>query len=85
MRYIESAFWHFLVFFIGAFITIMMMQLFNTALDWYGGNTPDPISFVFAAKAAFIPSLIYGIYGIYNEWDVIRQSKKPPRKRHPHD
>ena len=61
------------------------MQLFNAALVWYGDGPPYPISFLLAAKLAFIPSLIYGIYGIYNEWDVIRQSKKPPRKRPPRD
>lgn len=85
MRYIESAWWHFITCFIGAFICMIIMQSLNIALDWYGNNIPDPVSFWLAAKLAFPPSFFYGLYGVYYEWDVIRKSKQPPRKRHAHD
>lgn len=85
MRYFLSALWHFLVFFVIGFICMMIMQLFNAALTWYGNGPPYPISFWLSVKLAFPPSLVYGLYGIYKEWDVIHQSKMPPPKRHPHD
>ena len=82
MRYVIA----FLYFFFGMFLLMVFIQLLGVMLYWFTGYpNPRPLSLWSLLKHSWFPSLLFGIAGIIYVWDIKRQSKKPPRKRHPHD
>lgn len=84
--YISVFFLNFLILFLIGFFCTLVIQVFNAILYWYISEfNPHPISVWLSVKYTFFPAFFYGLSGIYSQWDSIRQSKQPPRKRHPHD
>ena len=85
-NYFHAFFIGFFIMFLGVIFSTLLAQIFYVLLDWYNKSTGSrSISILLSLQYSIVPSVIYGFYGVYSEWNRRKQATQRPRRRHPHD